>query len=134
VEKKREERVNDAFAKGSAPAPKDKIVIVPRGEELRDIKAILTTTPETELYSLITGEHGAGKTTLVIEACNQVGAGCIYVTVPNKVTKFGQALGAAINFEFDEYISFTEALRRRLLGIEMKGALSIFTLVLTSFF
>lgn len=100
--------------------------------ELDNIKLKLKTTSTSNVYHLITGENGTGKTTLVKQACCEVGAGCVYVDVPDNVSAFGAALGAAINFEFNENISFTKALQHRIFGTKMEGLyLLILHLLLT---
>lgn len=119
VERGREASINSAFAKGSAPPPDETSVV--RKEELDNIKLLLTPTKSSKVYHLITGENGTGKTTLVLEACRDIGTGCVYVDVPDKVSGFGVALGAVIHFEFNEHISFTKALQHKIFGTEMAG-------------
>lgn len=124
VEYKREKRIRQAFEKGSTPTPTvDEFL--PRDVLLERLKVILIPKKAAKFYNLITGEHGTGKTTLVLNACREVGVGCVYVSVPDDTRSFGKALAEAIGFQFDEYISFTEALRRKILGIEMKGQCSL---------
>ncbi|CAG8460330.1 10615_t:CDS:2 [Acaulospora morrowiae] len=65
---------------------------------------------------MIYGEPGSGKTTLTRIASNEVGHGVIYVDVPANFNEFGEAFRKAINFRFDERISFTEQLMRKILG------------------
>ncbi|CAB4407669.1 unnamed protein product [Rhizophagus irregularis] len=62
----------------------------------------------------VCGEHGTGKTTLVRIASKEVGSGVIYIDVPSNVKDFGEAFGKAINFAFEERVSFTKQLIRKL--------------------
>ena len=65
VETDRTKRVNASFQKGSAPPPPEGKPMVPRDKELGLVKEYLT--PKKKLYGLITGKHGSGKTTLVLQ-------------------------------------------------------------------
>ncbi|RUP46594.1 hypothetical protein BC936DRAFT_146753 [Jimgerdemannia flammicorona] len=67
------------------------------------------------------GEHGTGKTTLVKMAANEVGRGVIYVSVPPKVEKLGDVFATAIGWPFEEHITFSAALARKLLGIPTRS-------------
>eukprot|EP01111_Echinosteliopsis_oligospora_P011630 TRINITY_DN3884_c0_g1_i4.p1 TRINITY_DN3884_c0_g1~~TRINITY_DN3884_c0_g1_i4.p1 ORF type:complete len:372 (+),score=47.72 TRINITY_DN3884_c0_g1_i4:78-1193(+) len=122
VQRNRERNIREAFETGSTiPIPNVEHEIV-REKELNQVKSILQTSAGSSRYTLITGEHGTGKTTLVLQACRKIGVGCIYVDVSQRIddqtfdSLFGAALGKAINFQFDEYISFTGALTNRILG------------------
>ena len=47
-------------------------------------------------------------------ASREVGRGVIYVDVPPDVKKFGKAFGRAINFAFEERVSYTKQLVHKL--------------------
>ncbi|RIB08088.1 hypothetical protein C2G38_2272111 [Gigaspora rosea] len=65
---------------------------------------------------MVCGEHGTGKTTLTRIASSEVEHGVIYIDVPANFNKLGEAFGKAINFTFEESISFTGQLMRKILG------------------
>ena len=65
---------------------------------------------------MVCGEHGTGKTTLTRIASGEVGHGVIYVDVPANLDKFGDEFGNALNFTFEEQISFTGQLAQKILG------------------
>jgi hypothetical protein len=66
---------------------------------------------------------GAGKSTVVREACREVGGGVGYLEVsPVPEDHFGQQLGSAIDFNFEEQISFLNTIARVLLGSPIKSA------------
>ncbi|CAG8763410.1 11421_t:CDS:1, partial [Acaulospora colombiana] len=44
----------------------------------------------------------------------EVGHGVVYVDVPSDVEDFGLAFGKALNFAFEEWISFAQQLTRKL--------------------
>ncbi|CAG8442788.1 5474_t:CDS:2 [Acaulospora morrowiae] len=78
------------------------------------LKNILQPDSDQSFYYVDCGEHGSGKTTLVRIASSEVGRGVIYVDVPSDVEDFGLAFGKALNFAFEERISFTQQLTRKL--------------------
>ncbi|CAG8738642.1 32918_t:CDS:2, partial [Racocetra persica] len=61
-------------------------------------------------------ECRTGKMTLTRIASNEVGHRVIYIDVPANINKLGEAFGKAINFTFEESISFTGQLMRKILG------------------
>lgn len=134
MQKTREQRVLNALLNGSSPKLRPSHPRVSRENELAAIMNKVTPSV-TDKYELITGQHGTGKTTLVIEACQRgmqllpcigvklcvVGGGCVYVAVPNKEAGFVAELAKAINFQFDDHISVTNALHHKLFGTTMQG-------------
>ncbi|CAH1769031.1 5884_t:CDS:2, partial [Entrophospora sp. SA101] len=49
-------------------------------------------------------------------SAKEVGQGVIYVDIPANIMQLGEAIGKAINFSFEEDISFTAQLLRKILG------------------
>jgi dephospho-CoA kinase len=65
---------------------------------------------------MICGEFGTGKTLLITIASKEVGHGIIYVDVPANIKDFGTAFGEALNFSFEEDITLTRQLIRKICG------------------
>ncbi|CAG8647772.1 10154_t:CDS:2 [Acaulospora morrowiae] len=78
------------------------------------LKNILQPDSDQSFYYVVCGEHGSGKTTLFRIASSEVGRGVVYVDVPSRVEDFGKGFGKALNFAFEERISFTQQLTRKL--------------------
>jgi tRNA A37 threonylcarbamoyladenosine biosynthesis protein TsaE len=51
----------------------------------------------------MSGEHGAGKTTMVKKASQQIGGCVIYVNVPKDIKEFDQAFASATGYNFRSY-------------------------------
>ncbi|PKY61119.1 hypothetical protein RhiirA4_485673 [Rhizophagus irregularis] len=88
--------------------------IFPRPIVVNLLKNIFQPDKNQSFYHSVCGEHGTGKTTLVRIASKEVGSGVIYIDVPSNVKDFGEAFGKAINFAFEERVSFTKQLIRKL--------------------
>lgn len=86
----------------------------PRPIVVNLLKNIFQPDKNQSFYHSVCGEHGTGKTTLVRIASKEVGSGVIYIDVPSNVKDFGEAFGKAINFAFEERVSFTKQLIRKL--------------------
>ncbi|RHZ88571.1 hypothetical protein Glove_22g87 [Diversispora epigaea] len=86
----------------------------PRTEIVERLKRILQPDENQPHYYLICGEYGTGKTTLVRTASSYVDHGIIYVDIPARIEDLGIAFGQALNFAFEERISFTNQLIRKL--------------------
>ena len=93
------------------------------------LKKILQPNRNQSYYHVVCGEHGTGKTTLIRSASREVGQdedkgiqggiGVIYVEIPadaEDIEDFGIAFGASLNFAFEERISFTSQLMKKILG------------------
>ncbi|CAB4434517.1 unnamed protein product [Rhizophagus irregularis] len=92
--------------------------IIPRTAILNQLKEILQPTEYHSSYHMICGEFGTGKTLLIRTAAKEVGHGIIYVDVPSNIKDFGIAFGEALNFAFEEDITFTRQLIRKIGGTE----------------
>ena len=92
-------------------------------------KKILQPNRNQSYYHVVCGEHGTGKTTLIRSASREVGQdedkgiqggiGVIYIEIPadaEDIEDFGIAFGASLNFAFEERISFTSQLMKKILG------------------
>ncbi|CAG8682840.1 13796_t:CDS:2 [Funneliformis caledonium] len=106
--------------------------LVPRPEVLERLMKILQPHKNHSFYHMVCGEHGTGKTTLTRMASREAGRvkdkdnkvikdggmGIIYVDVPANpnLNKFGDAFVKAINFTFEEHISYTKHLARKFFG------------------
>ncbi|CAI2183564.1 1328_t:CDS:2 [Funneliformis geosporum] len=113
-----ERLLNKTVEKGTRPdigISSDKFV--PRPEIVKRLKEILQPYEDQSSYYMVCGEHGTGKTTLTRIASSEVGNGVIYVDIPPDFEVLGETFGKAINFAFEEKISITEQLGRKILGI-----------------
>ncbi|RHZ90238.1 hypothetical protein Glove_2g19 [Diversispora epigaea] len=103
-------RLVKAIEKGTRPKNVSDDKFIPRPLIVKHLKKIFQPDSGQSFYHVVCGEHGSGKTTLVRLA---VGGGIIYVDVPSDVEDFGVAFGKALNFTFEERISFTQQLARK---------------------
>jgi hypothetical protein len=87
--------------------------LFPRPIVVNLLKKIFKPDQTKSFYYTVCGEHGTGKTTLVRIAAREVSHGVVYVDVPPVVEDFGETFGAAINFTFEEHVSFTKQLIRK---------------------
>ena len=113
-----ERLLNETVEKGTRPGAgisSDKFV--PRPEIVERLKRIFQPYEDQSFYYMVCGEHGTGKTTLTRIASREVGDGVVYVDIPSDFEDLGEAFGKAINFAFEENISITEQLGRKILGI-----------------
>ncbi|RHZ56129.1 hypothetical protein Glove_406g99 [Diversispora epigaea] len=90
------------------------IKFFPRTEIVKRLKRILQPDENQSHYHLICGEHGTGKTTLIKIASSNIDYSVVYVDVPARIENLGVAFGKALNFAFEERISFTNQLIRKL--------------------
>ncbi|CAG8551542.1 17209_t:CDS:2 [Acaulospora morrowiae] len=112
-----ERLLNETVEKGTRPRAgisSDKFV--PRPEIVERLKRIFQPYEDQSSYHMVYGEHGTGKTTLTRIASSEVGHGVIYVDVPANFEKFAEEFARAINFTFEERISFTAQLMKKILG------------------
>ncbi|RIB22726.1 hypothetical protein C2G38_2173265 [Gigaspora rosea] len=110
--------LNETVEKGTRPDVRvsgDKLI--PRPKTVEHLKKVLQPYEDQSLYYVVCGEHGTGKTTLTRIASREVGQGVIYIDVPANFNEFGAAFGKVINFAFEEQISITKQLGRKILGI-----------------
>ncbi|CAG8707161.1 9320_t:CDS:2, partial [Racocetra fulgida] len=92
--------LNETVEKGTRPRAgisSDKFV--PRPEIVERLKRIFQPHEDQSFYYMVCVEHGV-----------------IYIDVPANFNKLGEAFGKAINFTFEESISFTGQLMRKILG------------------
>lgn len=85
---------------------------------------------------MICGEFGTGKSSLIKMVSKEIGSGIIYVDVPPYINDFGKVFGRALNFTFEENITLTKQLIRKIGGIEGELIICIFITIniLTIFF
>ncbi|RHZ84086.1 hypothetical protein Glove_85g71 [Diversispora epigaea] len=105
--------------KGNRPVTRvSSAKFLPRTEIVKRLERILQPDENQSYYYVICGEHGTGKTTVVKTASSNVHHGVVYVDIParneNLGVAFGVAFGQALNFAFEERISFTNQLIRKL--------------------
>jgi len=69
-----------------------------REATLNEVRKIITPTERSRGYSLVIGEHGTGKTSLIYLAVNSLEEpkGIAYVDIPNNINK-DSALDVVIN-------------------------------------
>ncbi|CAG8662707.1 783_t:CDS:2, partial [Ambispora leptoticha] len=112
-----ERLLNETVEKGTRPGAgisSDKFV--PRPEIVERLKIIFQPYEDQSFYNMVCGEHETGKTILIRIASSEVGHGVIYVDIPANFNELGEAFGKAINFAFEERISFTEQLMGKIFG------------------
>jgi len=73
--------------------------LIPRNALVEEMKRTLTPTEDGSLYSLIIGEHGTGKTSLIQLAVNDMDEpkGVVYVDIPLECEKEDQVINAVQN-------------------------------------
>ncbi|RHZ46055.1 hypothetical protein Glove_637g7 [Diversispora epigaea] len=119
--------LNETMENGTRPKVEVPIEeFVPRSLVVNSLKKIFTPNKYQSFYYIICGEYGTGKTTLVKTAAKEVGQGVIYVNIPTNINQnsqkfdiledFGVAFEKALNFKFEEHISFTAQFIKKILG------------------
>ena len=88
--------------------------LLPRPTVVNLLKNLFQPDNDQSFYYTICGEHGTGKTTMVRIASREVGRGVIYIDVPPNIRDFGEEFGKAINFAFEERVSYTKQLVHKL--------------------
>jgi Cdc6-like AAA superfamily ATPase len=129
-----ESLLNETLEKGTQPdVGIEEDELVPRPEIVERLKKILLPHKYQSFYYIVYGEHGTGKTVLTSIVSRKVGEdkkrgiqgghGVIYVNIPPNTPKvqdfdeeFGKAFGNALNFKFEENISFSAQLMRKIFG------------------
>ncbi|CAG8651761.1 4208_t:CDS:2 [Ambispora gerdemannii] len=117
VNRRNERLLNKTMEKGTRPEvgiSGDEYVSRPVIAER--LKKIIQPYKGQSFYNVVCGEHGTGKTTLIKIASREVGQGVIYVDTPADIEDFGKAFGRALNFTFEEHISWSGQLMRKVLG------------------
>ncbi|CAG8567368.1 9424_t:CDS:2 [Ambispora leptoticha] len=112
-----ERLLNETVEKGTRPeidVLNDELVSRPLVVDR--LKKIFQPHRNQSFYHMVCGEHGTGKTTLTRIASREVGQGVIYVDTPADIEDFGKAFGRALNFAFEEHISWSGQLTRKVLG------------------
>ncbi|CAG8655105.1 6403_t:CDS:2, partial [Ambispora gerdemannii] len=112
-----ERLLNETVEKGTRPGIdvlNDELVSRPLVVDR--LKKIFQPHRNQSFYHMVCGEHGTGKTTLTRIASREVGQGVIYVDTPADIEDFGKAFGRALNFAFEEHISWSGQLTRKVLG------------------
>ncbi|RGB22461.1 P-loop containing nucleoside triphosphate hydrolase protein [Rhizophagus diaphanus] len=97
---------------------------VPRPLIVDRLKKIFQPDINQPSYYVVCGEHGIGKTILTRIASREVGQGVIYVEIPSDpsdsgkidIEDFSEEFGKSLNFKFEEYISYTTQLMKKILG------------------
>jgi Ni2+-binding GTPase involved in maturation of urease and hydrogenase len=83
--------------------------VIPRNIHLHKIKVLITPSKKPCLYSLIIGEHGTGKTTLIQHAVEDLKEpkGVVYVDIDEQSTSFAEAMQQALEWYPDPVINST---------------------------
>ncbi|GBB88550.1 hypothetical protein RclHR1_01510001 [Rhizophagus clarus] len=122
LNKYNEHLVNNTVEKGTQPEiyiSDDQLF--PRPLVVDRLKKIFQPDRDQSFYHVVCGEYGTGKTILTKMASREVGQGVIYVEIPSDPSDhgmegFGKVFGESLNFKFEEHISFTALLMKRILG------------------
>ncbi|CAG8683023.1 4102_t:CDS:2, partial [Racocetra fulgida] len=106
-----------AFEHGSCPEldVMQKQLIYREGV-IKKLRRVLEPISDHSSYHVVVGNHGTGKTTVVRQCARDVGKGVIYVDVPPILDNFIDNLANAIGYSFEEYVSFTDLFKRKILG------------------
>lgn len=91
---------------------------IPRPIIESELKEILRPSKDQSFYHMICGEYGSGKSLLIRKVSREIGHGIIYVDIPFAVEDFGIVFGAALNFAFEENITLTKQLLRKIGGTD----------------
>ncbi|RHZ82895.1 hypothetical protein Glove_103g267 [Diversispora epigaea] len=106
-----------AFENGFCPEPDvPGEQLIYREDVIKELKRILEPVPDHSSYHIVVGNHGTGKTTVVRQSAKDVRKGVIYIDVPPVLDRFIDKLAQAIGYSFEEYVSFTESSKRKILG------------------
>ncbi|RIA96836.1 P-loop containing nucleoside triphosphate hydrolase protein [Glomus cerebriforme] len=111
-----ENRLTKTIERGTKLADISGDDLIPRSIILNQLKEILQPTKYHSSYHMVCGEFGTGKTLLIKMASKEVRHGIIYVDVPSNIKNFGIAFGEALNFAFEEDITFTRQVIRKIGG------------------
>ncbi|CAG8435295.1 5541_t:CDS:2 [Diversispora eburnea] len=112
-----ERRLDETMEKGTRPEiDSSDDACVSRPLVVDQLNKIFQPYKNQSYYYMVCGEPGTGKTKLIKTSANEVGQGVIYVDVPANINLFGDALGKALNYEFDEHVSYSKRLIRKLFG------------------
>ncbi|CAG8599566.1 9590_t:CDS:2 [Diversispora eburnea] len=87
---------------------------IPRPGIINLLKRIFQPSKNHSYYHVVCGEHGTGKTSLFRIVANEVEQGVIYVDIPPNFNKLDDKFGKALNFSFEEDISITLKLKKRI--------------------
>ncbi|RHZ50104.1 hypothetical protein Glove_505g60 [Diversispora epigaea] len=112
-----ERLINETMEKGTRP----KLTVsedeyIDRPEIIDLLKGIFQPSKNYSHYHVICGEHGTGKTSLVRKVANEVKQGVIYVDIPPNFNEMGYEFGKALNFTFEEDVSLTMRLKKKILN------------------
>ncbi|DBB09593.1 hypothetical protein WJX82_008458 [Trebouxia sp. C0006] len=111
------DRVGAGFCPDPQPAGPHHI---PRHTVVEDLDRILMQDQPSKFYYVVTGAHGRGKSTLLREMCLRRGKkGMGYIEVEPHPKDFGNSLGAALDFNFQEHMGMLNQL------VGLMGALPV---------
>ncbi|KAI7837154.1 hypothetical protein COHA_009030 [Chlorella ohadii] len=83
------------------------------------VREILQPQEASRFYHIVTGPPGGGKSTLLREACREMGSGVGYIEVsPAFVMDWGRDLGDAFNFRFQEHVTRLNMVFKPVLGTQ----------------
>jgi Cdc6-like AAA superfamily ATPase len=129
-----ESLLNETVEKGTRPVVRiEEDELVSRPVIIEHLKKILLPHKNQSFYFVVCGKHGTGKTVLISIASREVGEdkkrgiqggrGVIYVDIPHNTPnvtnfdeEFGEEFGKALNFAFEENISFSARLMKKIFG------------------
>ncbi|CAG8748652.1 14365_t:CDS:2, partial [Gigaspora rosea] len=115
--RRNERTILNAFEYGSCPEPDVmQKQLIYREIVIKQLRRFLEPISDHSSYHVVVGNHGTGKTTVVRQCAREVGKGVIYVDVPPVLDNFIDNLAKAIGYSFNEYVSFTESFKRKILG------------------
>ena len=95
VKYRNERAVFLAIKRGTYPKLPDNLV--PRTLTIEKLKEIFCKPHD---YHLIVGEHGTGKTTVVIQTATEFGGGIVYIQGSDKLDKFSDAFVKALGWSY----------------------------------
>ena len=100
--------------------------ILPRAHTRRDIHIAMNPDKQAHFFSLIYGPPGTGKSTLVQEACQEMGRGVGYINISPMSQDFGKYLGETFSFRFERHVNIFNVFSQAVLGrkaVEVAGGM-----------
>ena len=107
--------VLNVVQQGYCPPPTDKETkAISRPDVEKVLRSVLCPKKgeQSNMYYLVTGEHGTGKTTIVRKVCREADGGVIYIDVPDYAGLVVPMLASALRYDLDE-ITFVKAVKHK---------------------
>ena len=121
-----ESSVYETLQKGLLPdrAPlAAKATLLERSDVRSQLRQLLQPKTPTRFFHIISGPPGSGKTTIVRQACEEMGGGVGYINVNPcfgaGLPDFGRDLGEAFNFRLEEHVTIFNVVTQLAVGSKL---------------